>query len=93
MAKKNWRDLDIKSIAKKTAKNTDEDLVAQILDLSHLSEEQIKSFFPQKSDRDTVNELMRIVKSGEDRNTKISRIMENSEKFAGVMTKLVGKVL
>lgn len=93
MAKKNWRNLDIKSIAKKTAKKTDEDLADQILDLRALTDNEIKAFFPEKNDRDTVTELMRIVKSAEDRNTKITRIMDNSEKFVDVMAKIIGKVV
>ena len=93
MAKKNWRNLDMKSIAKRAGKKTDEDLAAKILDLRAPTEEEIKSFFPTQTDRETVTELLKIVKSAEDRNTKITRIMENSEKFVGVMTKLVGKVI
>ena len=93
MAKKNWRNLDMKSIAKRAGKKTDEDLAAKILDLRAPTEEEIKSFFPTKTDREAVTELLKIVKSAEDRNTKITRIMENSEKFVGVMTKLVGKVI
>lgn len=93
MAKKNWRNLDMKSIARRTGKKTDEDLAAKILDLRAPTEEEIKSFFPTKTDREAVTELLKIVKSAEDRNTKITRIMENSEKFVGVMTKLVGKVI
>lgn len=93
MTKKNWRNLDMKSIAKRAGKKTDEDLAAKILDLCAPTEEEIKSFFPTKTDREAVSELLKIVKSAEDRNTKITRIMENSEKFVGVMTKLVGKVI
>lgn len=93
MAKKNWRNLDMKSIAKRAGKKTDEDLAAKILDLRAPTEEEIKSFFPTKTDREAVTELLKIVKSAEDRNTKITRIMVNSEKFVGVMTKLVGKVI
>lgn len=93
MAKKNWRNLDIKSIAKRAGKKTDEELAAKILDLRAPTEEEMKSFFPTKTDREAVTELLKIVKSAEDRNTKITRIMENSEKFVGVMTKLVGKVI
>lgn len=93
MAKKNWRNLDMKSISKRAGKKTDEDLAAKILDLRAPTEEEIKSFFPTKTDREAVTELLKIVKSAEDRNTKITRIMENSEKFVGVMTKLVGKVI
>lgn len=93
MAKKNWRNLDMNSIAKRAGKKTDEDLAAKILDLRAPTEEEIKSFFPTKTDREAVTELLKIVKSAEDRNTKITRIMENSEKFVGVMTKLVGKVI
>lgn len=93
MAKKNWRNLDMKSIAKRAGKKTDEDLAAKILDLRAPTEEEIKSFFPTKTDREAVTELLKIVKSAEDRNTKITRIMENSEKFVAVMTKLVGKVI
>lgn len=93
MAKKNWRNLDMKSIAKRAGKKTDEDLAAKILDLRAPTEEEIKAFFPTKTDREAVTELLKIVKSAEDRNTKITRIMENSEKFVGVMTKLVGKVI
>lgn len=57
------------------------------------TEEEMKAFFPTKSDREAVSELLKIVKSAEHRNTKITRIMENSEKFVGVMTELVEKIV
>ena len=34
---------------------------------------------------------MKIVKSGEDRNNKINKIVANSEKFAGIVVTLLAK--
>jgi hypothetical protein len=90
---KSWKDLDIKSIAKESAKETDDKLASEISSLTRLKDEEVKKLFPEKGDVAKLTELMQIVHSADARNKKVNRIVENSEKFAGVILTLLSKVI
>jgi hypothetical protein len=88
-----WKDLDIKSIAKESAKETDDKLAAQISSLTRLKDDEIMKWFPERGDVAKLAELMKIVNSADARNKKVNQIVENSEKFAGVILTLLSKVV
>jgi hypothetical protein len=90
---KNWKDIDFKAIAKDSAQKTDATLASQISSLTSLNDTEVKKLFPEKADVAKFVELMTIVKSADDKNKKIKQIMANSEKFAGIIVTLLGKVI
>lgn len=88
-----WRNLDIKSIAKDAAKKTDDKLASQISSITRLRDDEVKQIFPEKGDVALFVELMTIVKSTDSKNKKIKQISENGERFANVIVTLLGKVV
>ena len=56
-----------------------------------MTDGEIKKLFPKAADAKKLVELMQIVKSAEKRNKKITNIVENSEKFAGIVLTLLSK--
>lgn len=86
-----FSDIDIDAIVDDAAEKTDDALASQISSLTRMTDEEIGGLFPEAKDAKKLVELMRIVKSAEERNTKINNIAANSEKFAGVVLTLVEK--
>ena len=72
---------------------TDEKLAGQISSLTRMTDEEIHELFPKAADAKKLVELMQIVNSAEDQNTKINNVVANSEKFAGVMVTLLGRFI
>lgn len=70
---------------------TNDKLASKISSLTRMTDEEVKALFPEPSDIKKLSELMAIVKSAEDKNTKINNIVSNAEKFGGIMVTLIGK--
>ena len=83
----NWNE-----IATKAAKNTDESLTVEISSLTTMSDSEIEELFPTPSDKERLAKLMSIVKSADDRNTKINKIVNNIKDLADTVITLAGKV-
>ena len=83
--------INIDEIMDAAAQKTDSKLASKISSLTCMKDEDIKKLFPKASDAKKLIELMRIVKSAEERNIKINNIATNSEKFAGVVLTLLEK--
>ena len=83
--------IDIDGIIDDAAKRTDDNLAGQISSLTRMTDDEVKKLFPKAADAKKLVELMKIVKSAERRNKKISSIAKHSEKFAGVMLTLLNK--
>jgi phage gp16-like protein len=58
-----------------------------------MTDAEIKKLFPKAADAKKLVALMQIVKAAETRNNKISNIVKNSEKFAGIVLDLLDKYL
>jgi TRAP-type mannitol/chloroaromatic compound transport system substrate-binding protein len=88
-----WNNLEnsLDEIIKDAAKNTDDVLATKIASITRLTSEEIKELFPEPTEVKNLAELMNIVKSAEERNNKINKIVENSEKFSGVILTLLSK--
>jgi len=84
-------DKDVDSIVASAADRTDERLASKISSVTRLTDEEVKELFPEPADAKKLAELMKIVTSATDRNTKINDIVQNSEKFAGVILSLLVK--
>ena len=87
----NFSDIDIDGIIDDAAQKTDDKLAGQISSLTRMTDDEVKVLFPTAADAKKLAELMRIVKSAEARNTKISNIVDNSEKFAETVLTLLDK--
>jgi len=88
-----WENLErvFADASRDASRTTDEKLATKISSVTRLTNEEIINMFPQPSDAQKLVELMKIVKSAEDRNTKINRIVENSEKLGGIVLTLLSK--
>lgn len=69
----------------------DDEHASEISSLTRMTDEEIKELFPKPADLKNLAKLMKIVRSADARNVKIDRIVQNSEKFAGIVLDLVGK--
>lgn len=89
----NWNkfDSDLDDAINKAADKTDDKLASTISSLTHMNDEEIKTLFPEPADAKKLYELMKIVKSAEDRNNKINQIVSNAEKFGGIVLTLLDK--
>lgn len=91
----NWTDLDndINDAINSGAAATDAKLASQISSITRMTDDEIKELFPAPADAQKLADLMKIVKSEEDRNTKITQIVNNAEKFGGVVLTLLDKFI
>lgn len=88
-----FSNIDIDAIADDASQKTDDELAGQISSLTRMTDAEIKELFPKAADAKKLVALMQIVKAAETRNKKISNIVKNSEKFAGIVLTLLDKYL
>ncbi len=84
-------DKDIDEAIETAGERTDAKLASIMSSITRLTDDEIADLFPQPADVERLKELMKVVKSADDRNIKINSIIENSEKFAGVIITLLEK--
>ena len=82
---------DLDSIIESGARRADERLASRTSSITRMTDEEIQELFPEPADVKKLAKLMRVVKEGEDRNTKINQIVGNAEEFAGVILTLLEK--
>ncbi len=70
---------------------TDAKLAAKVSSVTRMTDEEISEFFPVPADLQRLTKLMKIVKSAEDQNTKVNKIVENTEEFADIIVTLLDK--
>ncbi|OAJ95109.1 hypothetical protein [Vibrio bivalvicida] len=89
----NWEndDNELDSILDAAAATTDKKLASRISSITHMTDEEVLELFPTSEDVQKLNDLMKIVKSSEDRNLKVSKIVNNAEEFGGVILTLITK--
>jgi hypothetical protein len=89
----NWDELDSKvdAIIKNSGDVTDKKLASEISSITRLTDDEIQELFPKAADAKKLTELMKIVKSAEDRNNKVNQIVSNAEEFGGIILSLLGK--
>lgn len=93
--KKDWEEFRKKArlAASNAAEKTNEELADDMSSIVALSKKEIQDIFPEKSEMEDFSELMEIVKSSTSRNNKVSKIVDNSEKFAKVIVLLLNKII
>lgn len=89
----NWEEFDreIDSIIESIAGATDDRLASRISSITRMTDEEIKELFSNPADAKKLTELMKIVKSAEDRDIKINRIVSNAKEFGGIVLSLLQK--
>ena len=89
----NWDefDNDIDGIIAQNAVQTDQKLASKISSITRMTDEEVNELFPDPADVKKLTQLMKIVKSSENRNNKVNKIVENSEQFGGVVLTLLNK--
>ncbi|MCF8243221.1 MAG: hypothetical protein K9J16_17730 [Melioribacteraceae bacterium] len=90
-----WEQLekDSAKAAEHANEETDYILAGKISSLTRMTDEEVKELFPKPADVKKLAELMKIVKSTEDRNEKINKIIERSEEFGNVIVTLLDKFI
>jgi hypothetical protein len=83
---------NVGQIAEQAAQRADEKLAAELKQLTQLSVDQVRQYFPDAGDQEKFMELMRIVKSSADRNEKINKLSANAKNFSGVVLTLLTKL-
>ena len=84
-------DLEIDSIIDEAADATDARLASRISSITRMTDDEVQELFPDPADVKKLTELMKIVKSAENRNTKVNNIVANAEKFGGIVLSLLEK--
>jgi hypothetical protein len=89
----NWDEFDseIDLIIENSAEVTDEKLASSISSITRMTDEEVKELFPSPADVKKLTELMKIVKSSQNRNEKINSIVAKSEELGGVILSLLQK--
>ena len=70
---------------------TDDKLASRISSITRMTDEEVKELFPNPADTKKLTELMKIVKSAEDRNSKVNKIVSNADEFGGIVLTLLAK--
>lgn len=88
-----WNEFEkeIDGILVDTSNETSDELASKVSSLTKMTDDEVKELFPNPSDVKKLTKLMTIVKSSEDKNRKLSKIVSNAEEFGEVMLTLLGK--
>jgi len=89
----NWDEFDneIDNIIAESADETDQKLASKISSITRMTDDEVKELFPDAADVKKLAELMKVVKSSENRNNKINKIVDNAEEFGGIVLTLLSK--
>ena len=83
----------IREAGEKAANETNAELDMRIASMTRLTQQEIRSAFPTKADKQKLSELIEIVKSDMEEHKKIHAIVEKSERFAGIIISLLGRII
>ena len=81
---------DIPQITANAAVETNKELASRISSLLAFNEDDINKLVPEPKDKEKLITLMQIVKSAENSNDKISKIVDNIDNLGGVLLKVLG---
>jgi len=89
----NWDEFDneIDDIIAESAEETDQKLASKISSITRMTDDEVKELFPEPADIKKLVELMKVVKSSENRNNKINKLVGNAEEFGGIVLTLLAK--
>jgi len=84
-------DNEIDAIIENSAEKTDAQLASKVSNITRMTDDEVQELFPKAADAKKVTELMKIVRSADDRNKKVNMIVSNAEDFGGVVLTLLEK--
>lgn len=84
---------DFDKISDDASEKADRKVGDKILNQINMDQEEIEKLFPDTGERQNFSELMKIVKSADDRNQKVNKISNHIEDFSGTIVKLLDKVV
>lgn len=76
-------------ISSKAKEEADEEVGDKISSVTRMTKKELKEIFPERGDQKKLAELMQIVKSADDHNEKVNKIVDRAEKFSGIVVKLL----
>ena len=87
----NWDgvDAELDQALDAARKRTNDKLAGQISSLTRLTDDEVKELFPTPADVGRLVELLKIVKSADERNRKVSRLARNIESLGGAVVTLL----
>jgi hypothetical protein len=85
-------DQEVEGALDRAEARTDAKLASRVSSLTRLTDEEIEALFPTPADVEKLGKLLKIVKSAEDHNTKVNRLMENIQDLGGTVVTLIGKL-
>ncbi len=90
----NWDEFDenVDQAIEESVDAVDNKLASHISSITKLTDDDINELFPEPTDLKKLAKLLKVVKSSEKRNNKVSAIINNSEEFAGVVLTLLTKL-
>lgn len=83
----------IREAGDRAARETNAELDTRIASMTRLTQQEIQNAFPTKADKQKLDELISILKSETEQQEKIHAIVDNSERFAGVIITLLGRII
>ena len=86
-------DQDVNSVIKDAAEKTDKKLASKMSSVTRLTDDEIMELFPEPADVKKLKELIKVVKSADDRNKKVNKIMANIEDFGSIIIPLLEKLV
>jgi hypothetical protein len=86
----NWGPID--TAIENAANKTTADLARRLAAVTRLTDDDVKELFPEKADAEKLRKLIEIVKSADNRNTRINKLVANIEGLAGTVIDLIGRV-
>ncbi|ACJ31131.1 hypothetical protein swp_4488 [Shewanella piezotolerans WP3] len=90
----NWKEFDnnVDQAISESAAAVDIRLASHISSITRLTDSEVNELFPEPADLKKLAELLKIVKSAEERNNKVNAIVNKSEEFSGVILTLLTKL-
>ena len=82
---------EVNDIVDEAADKIDEQLAGRISSVTSLTDDEIQEICPESSDKKKLADLMAIVKSADEENEKIDRIMTGAKEFGTIVLSLLGK--
>jgi hypothetical protein len=86
-----WTDVD--DALEVAGRKTDEALAGRVSSLTRLTDEEVKTLFPNAEDVTKLSELMQIVTAATTAQEKQNKLVANIRDLGGVVIKLLGKVV
>lgn len=84
-------DSELDSIIESSAEATDQLLASKISSITRMTDDEVEELFPDPADVKKLSELIKIVKSQNDTNTKIVEILSDAERLSPIILKLLEK--